>query len=64
MVMSRDGLVNLIWHDKLRKICDGCIIQRKEKVSWRKEEIGRAKNWNELRKRKSVLQQKSPHLLP
>lgn len=44
IVMSRDGLVNLVWHGRLRKICNGCIIQRKEKVSWRKEETRRAKS--------------------
>lgn len=60
-----DGSVNFIRPDRLRKICNNCIIQRKEKKSWRKKETGRAKNGEgQLRKRKSVLQQKSPHLLP
>lgn len=33
MVMSQDEFVYLIQHDRLRKICNVCIIQKKEKVS-------------------------------
>lgn len=47
MVMSQDGFVNLIWYDRLRKICNVCIIQRKEKVSWRKEEMEGQKEGND-----------------
>jgi len=42
MVTLLLGFFNLIRHDdRRRKTCNNGIIQRKEKVNWRKEETGR-----------------------
>lgn len=67
MVLLR--FIDLVRHDdRLRKTCNSCIIQRKEKVSWRKEETGRksqkkGKNKHQG-KGKCLVQQDPPQLLP